>query len=109
MLDRSGETTYSLRDAEEVRIKLLKKSDSLNSMASRIKNLGVSEEGVEPPGPRQELLLRRIQSTSSAFLKEHVLTLPKLPTQQELKELQERRRWVLEHTHTHTQAQSIPS
>lgn len=93
---RSGESTYSLRDAEEVRVKLLKKGDSLNSMASRIKNLGANEDGGEPPGPRQELLLRRIQSTTSAFLKENVLTLPKLPTQQELKELQERRRMEAE-------------
>ncbi|KAG0717757.1 Rabenosyn-5 [Chionoecetes opilio] len=64
-------------------------------MSNKIKNLGASreEEGVgEPPGPRQELLLRRIHTTASAFLKEHVLTLPKLPSHSELKELQERRR-----------------
>ncbi|XP_050730072.1 rabenosyn-5-like isoform X1 [Eriocheir sinensis] len=89
---RCGETTYSLRDAEECRIKLLKKGDSLNSMANRIKNLGANSDSQEPPGPRQELLLRRIHSTTSLFLKEHILTLPKLPTQEELKQLQERRR-----------------
>ncbi|KAG7174503.1 Rabenosyn-5-like [Homarus americanus] len=92
--------SLSLRDAEELRVKILKKGDSLNSMAQRVRNLGSStgqdigdaaSSHVPPSGPRQELLQRRIQSTTTAFLKEQILSLPKLPTHQELKEMQERR------------------
>nr|XP_045615838.1 rabenosyn-5-like [Procambarus clarkii] len=102
---RCGETTYSLRDAEELRIKILKKGDSLNSMAQRVRTLGsttgqdvtdAAVSNVPPPGPRQELLQRRIQSTATGFLKERILSLPKLPSHQELKELQERRRFEAE-------------
>lgn len=96
-----GETTYSLRDAEELRIKILKKGDSLNSMAQRVRTLGsttgqdvtdAASSNSPSSGPRQELLQRRIQSTTTGFLKEHILSLPKLPSHQELKEMQERRR-----------------
>ncbi|KAK7082952.1 Rabenosyn-5 [Halocaridina rubra] len=95
-----GEPTYSLRDAEELRVKILKSGDSLNSMAQRIKILGNDQDATDSAassnalssGPRQELLQRRIHSTSTAFLKEHILSLPKLPSSQELKDMQERRK-----------------
>ena len=94
-----GETTYNLRSAEEVRVKILKAGDNLNSMAQRIRVLGNDQNAVEGvvssalcSGPRQELLQRRIHSTASAFLKENILSLPKLPSSQELKDLQERRK-----------------
>ncbi|XP_071549965.1 rabenosyn-5 [Panulirus ornatus] len=98
---RCGETTYGLHDAEELRVKILKKGDSLNSMAQRIRNLGcttgkdvadAASSSIPPPGPRQELLQRRIHSTTTTFLKEYILSLPKLPSHQDLRELQERRR-----------------
>nr|XP_027234379.1 rabenosyn-5-like [Penaeus vannamei] len=95
----AGETTYNLQDAEELRMKILKTGDNLNSMAQKIRNLGIGSQDVTdgaassiPLGARQELLQRRIFSTSSGFLKEHILSLPKLPTFHELKETQERRR-----------------
>lgn len=96
-----GETTYGLHDAEELRVKILKKGDSLNSMAQRIRNLGgntgqdvtdAASSSIPPSGPRQELLQRRIHSTTTSFLKEHILSLPKLPSHEELREMQERRR-----------------
>ncbi|XP_042858528.1 rabenosyn-5-like [Penaeus japonicus] len=96
----AGETTYNLQDAEELRMKILKTGDNLNSMAQKIRNLGISGQDVPdgaassilPLGSRQELLQRRIYSTTSGFLKDHILSLPKLPSIQELKETQERRR-----------------
>ena len=53
-------------------------------------------EGEAPPspGPRQELLQRRIQQTSTAFLKTHVFGLDKLPDHEHLQQLQETRRLV---------------
>lgn len=82
-------------------MKILKTGDNLNSMAQKIRNLGIGSQDVTdgaassiPLGARQELLQRRIFSTSSGFLKEHILSLPKLPTFHELKETQERRRFV---------------
>ncbi|XP_063590756.1 rabenosyn-5-like [Penaeus indicus] len=95
----AGETTYNLQDAEELRMKILKTGDNLNSMTQKIRNLGIGNQDVPdgaasstPLGSRQELLQKRIFSTSSGFLKDHILSLPKLPTFQELKETQERRR-----------------
>lgn len=95
----AGETTYNLQDAEELRMKILRTGDNLNSMTQKIRNLGIGNQDVPdgaasstPLGSRQELLQRRIFSTSSGFLKDHILSLPKLPTFQELKETQERRR-----------------
>ncbi|XP_068232939.1 rabenosyn-5 [Palaemon carinicauda] len=96
---RCGETTYNLRNAEELRVKILKAGDNLNSMAQRIRVLGNDEDVTDgsasstlSSGPRQGLLQRRIHSTSTAFLKENILSLPKLPTSQELKDTQERRK-----------------
>lgn len=85
-------------------MKILKTGDNLNSMAQKIRNLGISGQDVPdgaassilPLGSRQELLQRRIYSTTSGFLKDHILSLPKLPSIQELKETQERRRFVLQ-------------
>ncbi|XP_047475313.1 rabenosyn-5-like [Penaeus chinensis] len=95
----AGETTYNLQDAEELRMKILKTGDNLNSMTQKIRNLGIGSQDVPdgaasstPLGSRQELLQKRIFSTSSGFLKDNILSLPKLPTFQELKETQERRR-----------------
>lgn len=96
---RCGETTYNLRNAEELRVKILKAGDNLNSMAQRIRVLGNDEDATDgaasstlSSGPRQELLQRRIHSTSTSFLKENILSLSKLPTSQELKDMQERRK-----------------
>lgn len=82
-------------------MKILRTGDNLNSMTQKIRNLGIGNQDVPdgaasstPLGSRQELLQRRIFSTSSGFLKDHILSLPKLPTFQELKETQERRRSV---------------
>ncbi|KAK3871573.1 hypothetical protein Pcinc_023294 [Petrolisthes cinctipes] len=99
---RCGETTYALPDVEELRVRILKKGDGVISLAQRIRTLGSPEPGEEDSmatssrGPRQELLQRRIHSTSTAFLKEHILSLPKIPSPKELKELQERRRMEVE-------------
>lgn len=93
----SGETTYNLHDGEELRLKIIKLGNNLNSMAQRIRNLGAvtkQNEGEEVPrvGPRQELLQRRIYSSAAGFLKEHVLGLSKLPSTEEFRNIQERRR-----------------
>ncbi|XP_064114141.1 rabenosyn-5-like [Macrobrachium nipponense] len=68
-------------------------------MAQRIRVLGNDGDTTDgaasstlSSGPRQELLQRRIHSTSTAFLKENILSLSKLPTSQELKDMQERRK-----------------
>ena len=77
-------------------------------MAQRIRNLGAAgvsssestsagEEGEKvPAGPRQELLQKRIHSSTATFIKENVIGLPKLPTEEEVQAKQQRRRREVE-------------
>ncbi|CAL4088206.1 unnamed protein product [Meganyctiphanes norvegica] len=93
----SGETTYNLQDGVELRTKIVKLGNNLNSMAQRIRSLGAQSkqnegEVVVEIGPRQGLLQRRIYSSAAGFLKENILGLSKLPTAEEFRSIQARKR-----------------
>ena len=47
---RSGESVYSLKDANDLRIKLLRLSDSVNATAQKIRSLGPVEIGYPEGG-----------------------------------------------------------
>ncbi|KAF2360255.1 Rabenosyn Rab binding domain [Trinorchestia longiramus] len=98
----SGESLHKLNDACELRMRLLRLGDSINATAQKIKTLGPVEEPRQEGdvehrpslGPRQELLQKSIYQSSAAFLKTNVLGLEKLPTAEELRQLQAERREV---------------
>ncbi|RXG54224.1 Rabenosyn-5, partial [Armadillidium vulgare] len=99
-----GETTYNISDAEELRMSILKLSDTISMTAQKIRTLGASGVAFEhvddvtsdgnsaPAHPRQEMLQKRIHASTVSFLKENVLGLPKLPLREEIYRRQEQRR-----------------
>ena len=101
-----GENVHRLSDANELRGKLLRLGDSVQISAKKVLEAGaigidgqeiVPEEGGPPipPGPRQFLLQKRINSSSIGFLKTHLFGLDKLPEAKELEDLQDHRRLVV--------------
>lgn len=103
---REGETTYNISDAEELRMSILKLSDTISMTAQKIRTLGASGVAFEhvddvtsdgnsaPAHPRQEMLQKRIHASTVSFLKENVLGLPKLPLREEIYRRQEQRRYI---------------
>ncbi len=105
-----GETNYNLKDAQELRIKLTKLAESVDSIRSvlktskviffilnhlfinsrKIASLGTQDD--PPPHPKQLQLQNTIRLSITQFLRQIMLGLPTLPTAEELKKLQDQRR-----------------
>lgn len=90
----NGETNYHLDDAKVLRVKLLKIAENVDSMSKKIHTLGTEEtpEDEVPKNQRRFLLQNQIRRASVNFIKETLVGLPSLPSQEELIKLQERRK-----------------
>ena len=95
-----GETTYHLEDAKTLRLKLLKIGESVDLISKKIADLGKPEEGAgedtTPAAPqivnsRKILLQNQIRRASVNFVKDTLVGLPSLPSQERFEELKKRR------------------
>jgi len=89
-----GETSYHSSDAKLLRVKLLKVAENIDMMSKKIQALGLDTlpEGREGPLPRRFLLQNQIRRASVNFIKETLVGLPSLPSDDELLVLQEKRK-----------------
>jgi hypothetical protein len=114
-LTSQGESTYNLKDAQECRLKLLKiaeyvdgyrytifswfaycifisyNGNNLNIFSKKIQSLGIDDEKNPTCGTALSLQLK-IRLSAVNFLKENLLGLPNLPTEEQLLVLQAERR-----------------
>lgn len=89
----AGESTYNLAEAQEVKVKLLKLAESIDSLSSRIAVLG---KGTENPPQGQALRLQNmVRNAAAAYLKNQLLNLPGLPTEEQFIEAQNKRRQAI--------------
>ncbi|RWS28292.1 rabenosyn-5-like protein [Leptotrombidium deliense] len=86
-----GENNYKLRDAQEVRIKLMKVAESIDVISRKISNLDVTNEQ-QPLSASQLKVQMNIRLMCTQYLRENMLGLPSLPSEEELLKRQERRR-----------------
>ncbi|XP_012542286.1 rabenosyn-5 [Monomorium pharaonis] len=96
---KEGETTYSLEDAQSLRVKLAKLGENIDITSKRILVLGVKKntENLMQEALGQELRLYQMVRTSAMiFLKEELLTLQPLPSVEEYTALQEERQKRIE-------------
>jgi len=84
-----GETTYRVDDAKLLRIKLLKIAENIDLMSKKISSLGSENQDENSPLPRTMLLQSQIRRASVNFIKETLVGLPSLPSDDELKMRQE--------------------
>lgn len=84
-----GESNYHLRDAQELRIKLIRHSETIDMLSKRI---AILNRDNPKSGSRDILLQKGIRNRASSFLQDHVIGLPSLPSEDELKALQVKRR-----------------
>jgi len=91
-----GDTTYHLEDAKTVRLKLLKIGESVDLISKKISELGkpVEEESNNQVllNSRRILLQNQIRRASVNFIKDTLVGLPSLPSDEKLVELRRLRR-----------------
>lgn len=84
----AGEANFHLDDAQSVRVKLLKLSESVDLLSKRI--VALSHDGMSTC--KRDLLLQKgIRNRASSFLQQHIVGLPPLPTEEALHRLQLKR------------------
>ncbi|XP_069692806.1 rabenosyn-5 isoform X2 [Periplaneta americana] len=86
-----GESTYILNDAQVLRVKLLKLAESIDSLSNKIAILG-TKDVENPPRGKTLQLQQMIRTAATSYLKEQLVAIPALPTEMQLKALQDRRR-----------------
>lgn len=90
-----GESTYNLKDAQDCRLKLLKIAEYVDGYSKKIQSLGIDDEKNPTTGTALSLQLK-IRLSAVNFLKENLLGLPNLPTDEQLMTLQAERRQAIE-------------
>lgn len=91
----AGETNYHSSDVKTLRVKLLKVAENIDLMSKKIQALGVDnsqelQEGMAKP--RRFALQDQVRRASINFIKETLVGLPSLPSDEELVKIQERRK-----------------
>uniref|UniRef100_A0A1B6LIM6 FYVE-type domain-containing protein n=1 Tax=Graphocephala atropunctata TaxID=36148 RepID=A0A1B6LIM6_9HEMI len=87
----NGESTYNLNDAQMLRIKIIHLAESIDSLSGKIAVLG-SKDTENPPQGQALALKKAIRAATIAYLKTKLLTLPVLPTEEQLNSIREKRR-----------------
>jgi rabenosyn-5 len=86
----SGESLHHLSDAQYLRVKLIKLAEAMDSTSKAILVLGGTPSG------RSQRLQQAIRSSSTIFIRDELVGLPSLPTEAQLKLLQEKHKHVIE-------------
>lgn len=90
-----GETTYDLRDAQILRVKIAKIGENVDNISKRILAIGTAD--IDNPPQGQALRLHQmVRASAMIFLKEQLLTIPVLPSEEEYIALQEKREKKIE-------------
>lgn len=82
----SGETTYQLQDAQNLRSLLAKQAESLDTLSKKLATLPVS-----PDTPKASTLQNNVRKSTSHYIKENLLTLPALPNHTEIEQIRQQR------------------
>lgn len=95
MFFSEGESTYNLEDAQALRNKIAKLGENIDLISKRISVLGT--RCVENPPQDQELRLHHMVRVSAMiFLKEELLSVQALPSEERYAELQKERQRHIE-------------
>lgn len=89
-----GETNYHVEDAKTIRLKLLKIGESVDLVSKKIAELGKSEEETSHTqiiNSRKFLLQNQIRRASVNFIKDTLVGLPSLPSEERLVEARRQR------------------
>ncbi|XP_044004508.1 rabenosyn-5 isoform X2 [Aphidius gifuensis] len=90
-----GETTYDLRDAQILRIKIAKIGENIDNISKRILAIGTSD--IDNPPQGQVLRLHQmIRRSAEIFCKDNISTTPSLPSENEYILLQKNREKKIE-------------
>ncbi|XP_015600809.1 rabenosyn-5 [Cephus cinctus] len=90
-----GESTYNLRDAQILRSKIAKIGENIDTISKKILTFGVKD--AENPVQGLELKLHQmVRASAVIFLKEQLLSLPAIPTEEEYQTLQTARQQRIE-------------
>lgn len=85
----TGESTYSLFEAQKRRQELVKRYDIIDQLSKRIRNEGLDSE--QGPSPKQELLQKAVRLYAANFMQENMMGLEQLPSEEQYAELQRKR------------------
>ena len=92
----AGESNYHSSDVKTLRVKLLKVAENIDLMSKKIQALGVDNNNQEVQEgmakPRRFALQDQVRRASINFIKETLVGLPSLPSDEELAKIQERRK-----------------
>ncbi|XP_043476139.1 rabenosyn-5 [Leptopilina heterotoma] len=85
-----GETTYELRDAQVLRMKIAKIGENIDLISKKMLVMGLTDE--KDAQQQQERRLREMVRTSTViFVKDQLVGMPGLPSEEEYAELKEKR------------------
>lgn len=80
-----GNSVYTLADASALRGKIGHSAEILDELSKKVLSQKCGQ------GSREESLLKSIRLSTIAFIKEHMLTLPPIPLEEEIKKIQQKR------------------
>lgn len=92
----SGESLYHLSDAQYLRVKLIKLAEALDNTSKAILVLGTKGGQASIPQGRAMRLQQAIRSSATIFLRDQLVGLPSLPSEAQLKVLQEKHQRAIE-------------
>ncbi|CAH0550029.1 unnamed protein product [Brassicogethes aeneus] len=78
----SGERTYLLQDAQNLRTTIAKNAEILDTLSKKIASMPI-----EPDTPKQHNLQNSIRKATSIYIKDYLLTLPAPPTVEDLEKI----------------------
>ncbi|KAL1117229.1 hypothetical protein AAG570_004556 [Ranatra chinensis] len=87
----AGESTYNLQNAQVINVKLLKLAESIENISAKLAVLGTKDTDAPPQGQALRLQMA-VRSAAVGYLRNQLLRLPPLPTEQQFEEMQEKRR-----------------
>ncbi|XP_066469796.1 rabenosyn-5 [Tiliqua scincoides] len=90
----AGETTYSLENANSLRMEVQRMYELIDALSKKILTLGLKEE--PQPHPKTLQLQRMIRYSATLFVQEKLLGLMSLPTKDQYEELKEKKKQELD-------------
>lgn len=82
----SGETTYHLQEAQNLRTTIAKQAEALDTVSKKIAALPV-----DPDAPKVGSLQSSVRKAISHYIKDNLLTLPVLPSPAEVEKIRKER------------------
>lgn len=80
-----GDSIYTVQDAAALRGKILREAETIDDISQRILALP------SPPGSREETLKKAIRLAMIRYIKDHLMEIPSIPLEEEIKRLQIKR------------------